>query len=935
MRRNVFRLLSASALIILAVVLPGVAQDRDEGEYYPRTATLNLFFWHEGETQVSFYSPLAIDDAAGVREALNGALHCNLSAPQIPHYTAEQMPDSEQRRRVEQLQTRVVARQLQGTCPTQLQHRGMRSSLDLSLGDVLAHLRANKIETLTVSISYHGLYNLNAAHRRPLSSYSGMVSFQLPVATDDGTIHLDWGYERKDLTSPLVIAGLFILLPCILILWMRSRTLHLHTVDRAGAWFSYIRTQHLCTNAALLLWIGGGYSVRALFENILSAAWGSNSTRAATLSIAYFILPPLLILFVSAVASYRVMVEVRQVSWRFRDFFGLQFAQLGTILIPLLGVYSGIQLIETSPWIGWGTIIAGFSSFPLAVYLRRKLTGRYPEPVTSGEFHDRIFLLARRAGVTLKGIFLLPSGRLPVANAFATGNGIVMVTDYILQKLNRREVEAVAAHELGHLQYKHPKKLGLAILGIILLPMIVRSVFPTFFYSISTFFPTRTYVGPWGTSDGLGYPSLDFLVATLCLLTFYAMSRRFERIADQRSVTLTDDPEALITAFAKLSLINLTPLQWGRGSEALITHPSTLKRIHRIARLGNVSEERVQALVANPNAHDEPNEPVSTFESPRPATEFVYPAREQLQRAQINLLLLIAVSMGLPTLFAYIAEKSGADAKVLCSILLGGVFVTFAVYLITYRWRAVGSRSMLRKRFEVHFRRLYPTLDLSRAHLVGYSPDPWPRFYYVQPYWDIGLLIPAREGLVYLGDQAKFLLPHSSIRECVFANGIPAWKKLQRTYIRWEHEGAHGVMNFASLDPCPPLRIESVTLELNKSISEFHERSASMPSVPSECAGLALPAAVQLKSKTPHEAYPFRSVVKLTLFAMIPGGLLTNAFLLPNILTGMIPMFYVPGVMLVLRFLEWLPYARYKDRLLSPEWTVSSKVVENRATTSS
>ncbi|HEU5403675.1 MAG TPA: hypothetical protein VFU86_20135, partial [Terriglobales bacterium] len=379
MQRNRARIPGAIAVLLFAALSCSFAQILDEDEDYPRVATLIIFSRPGAETQVSFYSYVAIDDMPGVRAALNSALRCDLSAPQITHYTAQQIPDPERRRLIEKSQARLATRELRGTCPGQLHHNGLRSSLDLPLGDVLAQLRANKIETLTITISYYDLYNLQVGARKPLSSSHGMVTFQLPVATDSGAIHLDWGYQKSDLISPLFAAALFVLLPCSVILWMRSRALHLHSVDRAGAWFSYIRTQHLCTNAALLLWIGGGYSMRSLFANILTSAYGQHSTRAAAASIAYFILPPMTVLAVSAVASYRVMTDVRQVAWRFRDFFGLQVAQLGTIMIPILGVYSGIQLMDRLPWVSWGIIIAAFCSLPLAIYLRRRLTGRYPE----------------------------------------------------------------------------------------------------------------------------------------------------------------------------------------------------------------------------------------------------------------------------------------------------------------------------------------------------------------------------------------------------------------------------------------------------------------------------------------------------------------------------------------------------------------------------
>ena len=661
-----------------------------------------------------------------------------------------------------------------------------------------------------------------------------------------------------------------------------------------------------------------------MFSAILSATWGAHNICVSFLSLLYIFIPPLAVLVVSVLASYRVLVEVRQVSWSFRDFLELQLAQVGIVMFPVLGIYGGISLIGSSPWLALATIVLSILTLPFAVHLRRKLTGTHPEPVTSGEFHDRIFLLARRAGVTLKSIFVLPSGKLPVANAFAAGNGIVMVTDYVLQKLNRREVEAVAAHEIGHLQYRHPQKLAAAFVGVILLPMFVRSIFPAVIDMVLLLSPGRTRWTFWGKEDAFLNPALDFVVAGICLVGFYAISRRFERIADARSVTLTDDPEALITSFVKLSVLNLTPMQWGRASGVLVTHPSTLRRVRRIAEVGNVSEERLQQLIAEPTLENSPEGHVDLFESPLPAAACVYPAYQQLQRANLNLLLLVGISTAAPTIFALLGATYRSHEL---AILTGGVVATFAIYLAALRWRIVDGRDKLRSRFLSHFSKLYPDLNLSYARLTGYSPDAFPRFYYVQSHWDTGLLVPAREGLLFLGDQAKFLLPYSAIDELVFEQGISSWWKFRRSYLRWSQTDSRGVMNLLALDPCSPWSIESDNHKLHGALKQWMTNPGSLPLLPAEFASFTLPAYLQLKSKSPKEAYPLKAVIKLVLLAAVAGVLVSNTTL------SFWPMLYVPLVVFLLRFVESIPYRRYKDRPLSADWASSPTPVENKAAT--
>ena len=77
------------------------------------------------------------------------------------------------------------------------------------------------------------------------------------------------------------------------------------------------------------------------------------------------------------------------------------------------------------------------------------------EAVDGGEFAERVNALARKAGVPLKRIYILRN-RLPrESNAFAMSGGRVAITESLLRGLNKREVDAVMAHELGHLKGRH------------------------------------------------------------------------------------------------------------------------------------------------------------------------------------------------------------------------------------------------------------------------------------------------------------------------------------------------------------------------------------------------------------------------------------------------------------------------------------------------
>ena len=83
-------------------------------------------------------------------------------------------------------------------------------------------------------------------------------------------------------------------------------------------------------------------------------------------------------------------------------------------------------------------------------------------PVQAPELHAMVHDLSARADLPMPKVYIIPE---EAPNAFATGrnpqNGIVAVTEGLLRILDRREITAVIAHELGHI--KHRDTLIMAI----------------------------------------------------------------------------------------------------------------------------------------------------------------------------------------------------------------------------------------------------------------------------------------------------------------------------------------------------------------------------------------------------------------------------------------------------------------------------------------
>lgn len=215
-------------------------------------------------------------------------------------------------------------------------------------------------------------------------------------------------------------------------------------------------------------------------------------------------------------------------------------------------------------------------------------------PVTQAEAPDLYRIvgdLARQASLPMPRVFVIEQ---PAPNAFATGrdpeHAVVAVTAGILQTVSERELRAVLAHELGHVQNRDT-----------LVMAIVASMAGAISY-LAQIAQWSMIFGGRGDEDDRANP-IAALVAIIvlpiaALLVQLAISRAREYGADDSGADLSREPLALASALRKLDayakrvplpvnpsvspLFIVQPLLPGGFGALFATHPPIEARIARL-----------------------------------------------------------------------------------------------------------------------------------------------------------------------------------------------------------------------------------------------------------------------------------------------------------------------------------------------------------------
>jgi STE24 endopeptidase len=190
------------------------------------------------------------------------------------------------------------------------------------------------------------------------------------------------------------------------------------------------------------------------------------------------------------------------------------------------------------------------------------------EPLDDAQLAAELRQLAVDAGVPIRDVLVADaSKRTTKSNAYVSGLGAtrrVVLWDTLLQSTGARGVKLVIAHELGHRRERHAAKFTLLfIAGGCVGVLVVWAVL--------------------GTLSPRDFPVALLLFTGLSLLgmpVVTAVSRRWERVADRWSLTLTHDLEAFESTHVGLARENLSDLAPPRLAYLLLfSHPTAPERL--------------------------------------------------------------------------------------------------------------------------------------------------------------------------------------------------------------------------------------------------------------------------------------------------------------------------------------------------------------------
>ena len=269
---------------------------------------------------------------------------------------------------------------------------------------------------------------------------------------------------------------------------------------------------------------------------------------------------------------------------------GWVFAQAyGDPSILYIAVLFSIAMSFTSYWYS--------DKIVLAMHRARPVTME-----NSPELYRIVENLAITAGLPMPRVYVVPE---TAPNAFATGrdpkHAVVAVTEGLLNRLDRSELEGVLAHELSHIGNRDMLVGTVAVVLVgfisILSDMFLRSQF----WGGSAGW-RRNDRGRGGNILVLAGLALAILAPVAATLIQLAISRKREFLADASGALLTRYPEGLAKALEKISADpaemstanNTTAHLWladpFKGKSALhkmfLTHPPVADRIKALREMG-------------------------------------------------------------------------------------------------------------------------------------------------------------------------------------------------------------------------------------------------------------------------------------------------------------------------------------------------------------
>jgi STE24 endopeptidase len=723
-------------------------------------------------------------------------------------------------------------------------------------------------------------------------------------AKDFPPIKFGFGYRALDVAiifSPILV---IFVLPLGLVFWLQKMALRSADRDLTSAWYGFSRTFSWVITGTWLFWVSmittvnPGDFIDFIFQSDLSGSnpFGRMSNFGLfneVLKLGLYFLIPLIITTIAEALSYPVHQKLRNTEWTRMEMIWQNILTQTSAFLPLTLFLFGLNaMIHFQFQLGITAIAIGFIASIGLGLAAAKVQNITLNALTTGELRDRTFDMALKAGVRLMQLYVIPAGKGKMVNAFATSQNTIMLSDDLLKKFSKREVDAIVAHELGHLKHEHPKRLTqsgifIFVAAIILNNLVLKQLAPQI-------------------ASVLTSPLFLVLLVSICI--FY-LSRQYELVADFEAVAISGNAEATIRALTKITRLNLMPMDWGKWQEKFFTHPSTNNRVSAIARQANMPKEHLQEILDSETPLDGSSQDFYQLPEQINDSEPIFSSSFKTNTNLLVVLTSIAATTLIPIAIVFLARLYELQGFGIWLIYAIGFLIVLPLQLLIQSQINCSQFAKLKRKLTQRF----------QSQGVDFSSEFSPNFISLAPNarlctyegftnWDIGFLAIAPHSLNYHGEQAQFQLQPHDIKKIYLDNKSATWWKMPRIVVNWQNGESEGCISIWASGQNSFFDTKQATDKLFKKLQSWHNNSE--PENPElEPQITSLPPAIAEVTHTPIAEVPKFNTLRLTLLTYLPLAIVFGVGL------GLThpELIYITSVLIFNGIFQWLPFWQYQD----------------------
>ena len=269
------------------------------------------------------------------------------------------------------------------------------------------------------------------------------------------------------------------------------------------------------------------------------------------------------------------------------------------VLIALIGYI--FSVIYGSTGIFWGTLVGAAIYTVIQYFIAAKMAlslngAKEIRKSDNPRLYRIVENLTISEGMPMPRVYIIDD---MAPNAFATGrdpkHAHVAATRGILELMSDRELEAVMAHEMGHVK-NYDIRVMMIVFGLVsAIGLIADAFLRMMWFGGNDDSPPHPIFIVLGIVAALLAPLVAILVQA-------AISRQREYLADASGALTTRDPEALASALEKLGNVSTglkrqnsstahlffaNPLKGASLAKLFSTHPPIEQRVARLRQMGS------------------------------------------------------------------------------------------------------------------------------------------------------------------------------------------------------------------------------------------------------------------------------------------------------------------------------------------------------------